>query len=84
VGRHPVFEPLRAEAAKLAAGATGEAAFLSTQTTWDPFAFINLCEANADARATWNDLCRRVQRIEWELLFGFCYHSAAGNHESPL
>jgi hypothetical protein len=78
VGRHPVFEPLRREAARLAAGASGEASFLNTQSVWDPFAFIDLCEANADESAPWNELCRRVQRVEWDLLFEFCCGGAVG------
>jgi hypothetical protein len=78
VGRHPVFEPLRAEAATQAAGATGAAAFLRTQAAWDPFAFIDLCEANQDDGAPWNELCRRVQRAEWDLLFEFCCGGAVG------
>src|SRR5437762_3525484 len=48
VGTHPIFEPLRAEAARLAEGASGQAAFLTRQTGWDPFAFVDLCEANYD------------------------------------
>jgi hypothetical protein len=76
VGKHPVFEPLRREAARLAAGAAQEAAFLATQGTWDPFAFIDLCERSYDPQAACHELCRRVQRAEWDLLFGYCYERA--------
>jgi hypothetical protein len=76
VGTHPVFEPLRAEAARLASGAPGPAAFLARQTTWDPFAFIDLCEASSDEQAPCHALCQQVQRIEWELLFGYCARRA--------
>jgi len=78
VGTHPVFEPLRGEAAKLAAGASGKAAFLTTQTSWDPFAFINLCEASYDQKSPCHELCRQVQRVEWELLFDYCFRHAVG------
>jgi hypothetical protein len=45
VGTHPVYEPLRRDAARLAATAPPEAAFLTRQASWDPFAFVDLCEA---------------------------------------
>jgi hypothetical protein len=78
VGSHPVFEPLRVEAARLAADAPGPAVFLARQAAWDPFAFVDLCEASYDAKAPGHDLCRQVQRIEWELLFDYCYRRAVG------
>ena len=76
VGSHPVFEPLRTEAARLAVEAPSQAAFLARQTSWDPFAFIDLCEASYDAKAPCHELCRQVQRVEWELLFGYCFRQA--------
>jgi hypothetical protein len=77
VGTHLVYEPLRAEAARLADGAPAPAAFLTTQRAWDPFAFVDLCEASYDETAPCHDLCRQVQRAEWDLLFAFCYERAA-------
>jgi hypothetical protein len=76
VGRHPIFEPLCREAAQL--DAPPPAAFLTRQTRWDPFAFIDLCEASADEAADCHALCRQVQRLEWELLFDWCYRQAVG------
>jgi hypothetical protein len=78
VGTHPVFEPLRVEATKLAAGASGKATFLRTQTSWAPFAFIELCEASYDEKSPGHELCRQVQRVEWELLFDYCFRRAVG------
>jgi hypothetical protein len=77
VGAHAVFEPLRREAARLAAGAPPQAAFLATQPAWDPFTFIDLCEASATEGAACHALARRVQRVEWDLLFAHCYEHAA-------
>src|SRR5262245_59207585 len=77
VGAHPVFEPLRREAARLASGAPPQAAFLATQPGWDPFAFVDLCEASAAESAACHMLARRVQRVEWDLLFAHCYEHAA-------
>jgi hypothetical protein len=76
VGMHPVFEPLHQAAAELAAGAPARAAFLATQASWDAFAFVDLCEASYDENAPCHELCRQVQRVEWEFLFDFCYRRA--------
>jgi hypothetical protein len=79
VGHHPVFEPLRAAAAELAAAAPHPAArFLAEQRAWDPFAFIDLCAASASGRVPCEPLCRKVQQREWELLFGHSYQAAIG------
>lgn len=78
VGAHPVFAPLRAEAAELAAAGPAEAALLTRQAAWDPFAFGDLCEAALAGRAACEDLCRRVQQAEWRLLFDHCFRRAVG------
>jgi hypothetical protein len=77
VGQHPVFEPLRTAAASLAAARPDpSAAFLTTQAHWDPFAFIDLCEAAQADRAQTEMLCREIQQQEWQLLFDFSYRNA--------
>ena len=48
VGDHAIYPALRDEAAAIASAADDlpdEAAFLATQSSWDPNAFIDLCEA---------------------------------------
>ncbi len=79
VGKHPVFEPLRTEAAQLAADAPPPAAFLVRQAAWDALAFVDLCEASYEEAAPCHDLCRRVQRREYELLLAFCFERAVGS-----
>lgn len=79
VGAHPVFVPLRRTAAELAVSAPAQATFLARQTQWDAFAFNNMCEASASETAPCHDLCRRVQRAEWEILFAHCFHRATGS-----
>jgi hypothetical protein len=76
VGDHPVFEPLRRAAAELAAAARPQGAFLARQEHWDPFAFNDLCEASRPEASPCHELCRHVQRAEWELLFAYCYRRA--------
>jgi hypothetical protein len=78
VGTHPVYAALRDAAAKVAEGQTGQAAFLTTQASWNPAAFVDLCEASFDEASPEYELCRQVQRAEWELLFAYCYERAVG------
>lgn len=80
VGGHPVFEPLRAAGAELAVAAAADARtrFLTTQTAWEPYRWIDLCEAArlGQTGAATERLCRSIQRREWELLFAHCYRKA--------
>ncbi len=78
VGAHPVFEALRGEAAGLASGKDASAAFLAEQGGWDPFAFVDLCEACLAGVSPAEALCREVQQREWELLFDYSYRKAVG------
>ena len=79
VGDHPVFPAVRVAAAELAAaGPQPAAAFLTRQNAWDPFAFIDLCEASLSEQALCAMLCRQVQQREWEVLFDYCYRKAIG------
>jgi hypothetical protein len=77
VGSHPTFASLAAAARGLAAD-TPDAPGVLTAETWDPFAFVDLCEACVSGSSSYGDLCRRVQRREWELLFEHCYRQAVG------
>jgi len=82
VGRHPVFAPLAERAAELAAARGNAAAVqsLSSAGEWDPFAFVDLCQAarRGGGDAMLRDLCLDVQQAEWELLFDHCYRAAIG------
>jgi hypothetical protein len=64
VGRHPIFSELRAEAAAVPALARG--------TEWDPFAFINFCERARRTGGEDEAAARRIQLVEWQLLFDYC------------
>lgn len=71
VGRHPVFEPLGEEARQLAAR-NPEAGF-DPGPRWDPFAFIDFCEAaRLEPGSPAERLALQIQRVEWQLLFDFC------------
>ena len=71
VGRHPVFGPLGEEAAKLAA--RNQAAGFAPGSRWDPFAFIDFCEAaRSQPGSPAERLALQVQLVEWQLLFDYC------------
>jgi hypothetical protein len=78
VGEHPVFEQLGEAAAKLAeqSGTDSRTQFLVRQSAWDPFAFLDLCEAAYQQSNPHELLCRHIQQREWELLFDFCFRKA--------
>jgi hypothetical protein len=91
VGSHQVFGPLRQAAAKIAGVVAANheldagAKFLVTQAAWDPFRFVDLCQAvcrpaprpaHPSASGPTEALCRAVQAREWELLFDHCYLAA--------
>jgi hypothetical protein len=82
VGRHPVFEELRRAAAGCAAAEVElppAGRFLREQASWEPFAFIDLCEGAYRGKNGCEQLCREVQQREWEILFAWCYRQALGS-----
>lgn len=78
VGRHPVFEPLAAEAARLAQTAALDrtSQWLAAGGPWDPLAFVELCSEARRGKSRLEPLCRQIQQREWELLFDFCWQAA--------
>ena len=70
VGDHPTFARLADAVRPLGDDAPAPARFLGDHRSRDPFVFVDLCAQ----RAIWDggeleSLCRRIQKIEWELLF---------------
>jgi len=80
VPRHPVFEPLAVAARELIGKSQLDepAKFLASQTTWDPFRFVDLCEAIARGRSKSEQFAREVARLEWQMLFDYCWREAVG------
>jgi hypothetical protein len=72
VDEHPVFESLAA-----AAHATRSERF-PDKINWDPYDYIDRCEAAIRGPTHDDPLLRRIGRIEWELLFDFSYQQAVG------
>ena len=80
VGRHPVFEAIGRRVAELAAerGQEQIAKKLIASGAWDPFGFVDLCEAAVSGQSEAAELCLDIQQAEWEALFDHCYRAAAG------
>ncbi len=79
VGQHPVFEPLWVAAQQIAAAyPIDEARELLTWNRWDPYRFVDLCEAAAGDKEKRQLFCREIALHEWELLFDHSFRKATG------
>ena len=79
VGRHPVFTPLEQSVRQLAEeSGDALATELAEQAAWDPFRFVDLCQAALAGRGH-EALCREIQAREWELLFDYCWEEGLGS-----
>ena len=81
VKRHPIFSQLAQGAAALADAGPRDAAtdYLRSQQEWDPFRFVDLCQAVSRGKSSTGQLCRQIQKLEGELLFAYCYKRAVGS-----
>lgn len=64
VGPHPVLAQLREQASSLGYAYTS------------PEAFVDFCERSRESGANDEDIARKVQGLEWELLFNWCFRHA--------
>jgi len=62
VGRHPVIAAVTAHLGDV----------------FDPFTFVDRCEAAVGHQRHDNDACLAIQQVEWESLFDYCYRLAVG------
>ena len=69
VGPHPVFSELAAAAHQIAPQV------FSDSTPWDPFDFVDRCQAAARGPAS-DSVLQAVESAEWDLLFAFCFRQA--------
>jgi hypothetical protein len=77
VGRHPMFEPLQREAARLAAESDDHrVGRIAAWERWEPFEFIDLCEAVQGSGTSAETMCVEIQQMEWRCLFEYCYKQA--------
>jgi hypothetical protein len=73
VPTHPIFAELHEQAVALAG--TEFRSALRERKTWDPSAFVDLCEL-AEQQESLRRLCGEIQRCEWNLLFRYCHERA--------
>lgn len=77
VGRHATYIPIGScvhEAAESDLEAKRVAERVASQGVLDPVAFVDACQSGGRAA----EFCRRVQQLEWEILFDHCYRGAVG------
>ena len=67
VGDHPVLRRLAEQAPSLGYNYT------------TPFAFVDFCERVRDAGSPEEEVARKVQQLEWRLLFDHCRRTAGIN-----
>lgn len=75
---HPVYDALARDAVAITDGTTSAATGLKDGDDWHPLAFVDLCENARGTNTPQEDLCRRLQQREWELLFDHCWRKAVG------
>ncbi len=68
----------RASAMLKESGYANDVRFLKEQDVWDPLQFVDLCELALDASPPLHTFCRRLQQLEWQLMFDHCYRHAVG------
>jgi len=78
VGDHPLYPQLAEAVGALAdqPGAANVAPRIVAAGAWDAFAFVDACQQNVHQTGDQADFCRRVQQVEWERLFDYCYRGA--------
>jgi len=85
VGHHPVFPQLRQSTADLAS--EGERARLADRLLqspdWDAFFFVDLCSNARRMHGELEQFCREIARVEWQLLFDYCWTEARGSAWHP-
>jgi hypothetical protein len=90
VGEHPAYAALHAASqTELRLEPTGpseatrdlpsrELLQMLTAPRWDPLRFVDATAAACRGRSNLVEPCRRLQRLEWETLFDFCFVAARG------
>jgi hypothetical protein len=83
VGRHPIFPPLQRAAGQIASTADRlQIADRWLQSPeWDALQFVDLCSEARRRHGELEAFCREIGRLEWLLLFDFCWKQATGSTE---
>jgi hypothetical protein len=91
VGQHPAFDAIAEHARRrtdFSASSERDHRLKSVPlagAAWDPFNFVDLCEAAVSGHTELSDYSLDIQQVEWEALFDYCYYAAVGEqHEECL
>ena len=79
VGEHPVFDAIAEHPHVAASLRDAEPSFGETRLHehgWNPFAFVDLCQAVARGKSDARESCLDIQQVEWELLFDYCFRAS--------
>ncbi len=79
VGEHPTFAAIGQRAHVAASLRDADPKFGETcppDRNWDPFAFVDLCQAAVRGNSDVREFCSDLQQAEWEALFHYCFHAA--------
>ncbi len=49
---------------------------LAEDGSWDPFAFVDLCQQVGETDGSLLVLCQELTRLEWQFWFDYCFHQA--------
>jgi hypothetical protein len=75
--RDAALEALEAESSQGTAAKTLREQ-IETRSQWDPFWFIDQCEAASHRGTDLESPLRAIQTLEWQLLFDYSYRKAVG------
>jgi hypothetical protein len=75
VKSHPVFSSLQNAVVKLE--------HISDlpeihKKSWDPFLFVDIVEKYIGTGSEGEEICKKIQRLEWQILFDYCYRQTTG------
>lgn len=80
VGQHEIFPELRTavlESLRADPKSARVIRAIEANSDWDPFWFVDTCEhACLEPNGELHRLALEIQRIEWQILFGYCYRNA--------
>lgn len=86
-GDHPAYEQIIAQLGEQHPDSPALDSALNPTNglgTWDPYAFVDLCQQSLRTGAGSADACRTAQQIEWECFFDWCYRLATLGAVPPV
>lgn len=78
-GALPFFAKLGEEAAQLLVGQAAHPQFgrLAEGVPWDPYRFVDICKASANGPSATQEVCKKLQLLEWQHLFEHTFDQAS-------